>query len=62
MKKEVGTRIKLTAGEGCVLTDGENYGCVVFLALGDEGEKWQEIREEEYGKILAEKERDAIDE
>ena len=52
MQKETITRIKLTASEGHVLTDGENYGRVVYLASGDEGEKWYEIAEEEYEKIL----------
>ena len=53
MKKETITRIKLTASEGHVLTNGENYGKVVYLAQGDDGEKWYEITEEEYNEILA---------
>lgn len=57
MKKETITRIKLTASEGHILTDGENYGRVVYLASGDEGEKWHEITEEEYQRILEETER-----
>ena len=48
MKKETITRIRLTASEGHILTDGENYGRIVYLALGDEGEKWCEITEKEY--------------
>ena len=48
MKKETITRIKLTASEGHILTDGENFGKVVFLASGDEGEGWYEITEGEY--------------
>ena len=52
MKKETITRIKLTASEGHILTDGENYGRIVYLASGDEGEEWYEITEEEYRKIV----------
>lgn len=52
MIKETITRIKLTATEGMILTDGESYGRVVYLASGDEGEKWYEITEEEYNKTL----------
>lgn len=56
MRKETITRIKLTASEGHILTDGENYGRIVYLASGDEGAKWHEITEEEYQKILEERE------
>lgn len=54
MTKETITRIKLTASEGHILTDGENYGRIVYLAQGDEGEKWYEIPEDEYQQIIAE--------
>jgi hypothetical protein len=54
MKKETITRIKLTASEGHILTDGENYGKIIYLASGDEGEKWYEITEEEYQKKMEE--------
>jgi hypothetical protein len=56
MTKETITRIKLTASEGHILTNGESYGKIVYLASGDEGEKWHEITEEEYQKILEESE------
>ena len=61
MTKETITRIKLTAGDGMILTDGESFGKVVFLASGDEGEKWYEISEGEYQEILTLKECEAID-
>lgn len=54
MNKETITRIKLTASEGHILTDGENYGRIVYLAQGDEGEKWYEITEAEYEAKMAE--------
>lgn len=54
MTKETITRIKLTASEGHVLTDGENFGKVVYLAQGDEGEKWHEISDGEYQKRMEE--------
>lgn len=60
MKKETITRIKLTASEGHILTDGENYGRIVYLAQGNDGEKWYEITEEEYQRILEEKERNEM--
>ena len=59
MIKETITRIKLTAAEGMVLTDGETYGKVVYLASGEEGEKWHEITEEEYMAKMTEFEREA---
>ena len=54
MKKETITRIKLTASEGHILTDGESFGRIVYLASGDEGEKWHEITEAEYEEIMKE--------
>lgn len=54
MHKETITRIKLTASEGHILTDGENYGRIVYLAQGDEGEKWYEITDAEYEAKMAE--------
>jgi hypothetical protein len=56
MIKETITRIKLTASDGHVLTDGESYGKVVYLASGDEGEKWHEITEAEYQAIIEKQE------
>ena len=56
MKKDSITMLKLTASEGYVLTDGENYGRIVYLASGDEGEKWYEITEAEYEAKMAERE------
>lgn len=54
MKKETITRIKLTASEGHILTDGENFGKVVYLASGDDGDKWNEISDGEYQKRMEE--------
>ena len=54
MQKETITRIKLTASEGHMLTDGEHYGKIVYLASGDDGEKWYEITEAEYKAKMAE--------
>lgn len=53
MKTETITRIKLTASEGMVLSDGENYGKEVFLAVDADASKWYEITEAEYDEILA---------
>lgn len=56
MTKETITRIKLTASEGHILTNGENYGRIVYLASGDEGEKWYEISEDEYKEKIVKEE------
>lgn len=55
MKKETITRIKLTASEGMILTDGTTYGRVIFLAEGQTGDSYIEITNEEYEHILEEK-------
>ena len=54
MIKETITRIKLTASEGKVLTDGTTYGRVIFLAAGRTEDDYFEITEEEYARILEE--------
>ena len=59
MKTETITRIKLTASEGMVLTDGESYGKEVFLAANADTSVWHEITMTEYEHILA-KEQDVI--
>ena len=54
MKQETITRIKLTAAEGMVLTNGETFGKEVYLGTGDSVGNWSEITEEEYDKTQAE--------
>ena len=44
----------LYAKQGRVLTDGETYGKVIYLAEGADPDKYREITEEEYERILAE--------
>lgn len=56
MQTEYITRIKLTASEGMVLTDGTDFGKIIFLAQGADASKWYEITEAEYEKIMAEQE------
>lgn len=56
MKTETITRIKLTASEGMVLTDGENYGKEVFLAEDADASAWHEITEKEAEAIQKEQE------
>ena len=52
MQKEVNTRTILTASEGHVLTDGEHYAKIAYLARGDDGNGWYEITDEEYAAIM----------
>ena len=52
MKTETITRIKLTASQGMILTDGTTYGTVIFLSEGQNGENFTEITREEYESIL----------
>lgn len=56
MKKKILTNtVKLTASEGHILTDGESYGRIVYLASGDDGVAWYEITEAEYEAKMKEK-------
>ena len=50
----MGKRIVLHASDGMVLTDGEIYGKTIFLAEGVSPERYHQITEEEYKKILDE--------
>lgn len=48
------TRIKLTAAEGMMLTNGDVYAHEVFLGAGDSADNWHEIPEAEAQEKLAE--------
>ena len=49
-------RITLQASEGKILTNGEIYGKIIYLAEGMDSEAFYEITEEEYAEILKEQE------
>ena len=53
-------RIKLTAAEGYVLTNGDAYGKEIFLGTGDSAENWHEITDAEYEAILAAQEKEEL--
>lgn len=40
-------RVKLIATEGMVYTNGEIYGSVVYLGMGDSPDNWYQITEKE---------------
>lgn len=46
-------RIKLTASEGYVLTNGEAYGKEIYLGIYDSADNWHEITDAEYEEIMA---------
>lgn len=45
-------RILLTAEKGRVLTDGTHYCKEVYLAENESAEKWYEITDIEYNRIM----------
>ena len=50
-------RTVICADEAMILTDGEIYGKAIFLAENESIEDYPEIPEQEYEKIMAEKEK-----
>ena len=58
MKVETIIRKKITASEGCVLTDGEIYGRTIYLAEGKSEDDFYEISEEQYQEKMKEAEID----
>lgn len=46
-------RTTLYADEGMILTDGENFGRIVHLAVGADASAWREITAAEYEAITA---------
>lgn len=48
------TRQILYADEGKVLTNGEAYGKILYLAIDEDPNNWYEITEEEYNEIVNE--------
>lgn len=54
------TRQVLCAEPGMILTDGETYGTVIYLAEGADAGSFREITTEEYEKILQEQEMEVM--
>ena len=57
MKTEYISRIKLIAEEGMVLTNGTNYGKIIFLSDTESSYNYHEIPESESERIMAEQEK-----
>ena len=51
MKSEIITTTVLKADEGKILTDGEIFGKIIYLAKGRNAEEFHEITEAEYEEI-----------
>lgn len=60
MKTETITRIKITASEGMVLKNGDNYAETVFLAAEQTEDDWTEVPREEYDAFLKAEEEKAL--
>ena len=54
-------RIILFADEGKVITDGTNYGKTAILAEGVSADKYAEITDAEYHKIVAEQDTEPVE-
>lgn len=52
----------LTASEGKVLTNGEIYGKVIYLAEGVSEDSFYEITEDEYSELMKTQEENAHEE
>ena len=57
MQTEYITRVKLTASEGMVLTNGSTYGKTIYLASTESPYDYREITDAEYEQILEEQEK-----
>ena len=42
----------LKASEGMILTNGKNYGKIIYLAEGADAGEWYEITDSEYDEIM----------
>lgn len=49
--------IRLEADKGMILTDGNTYGSVIYLAVDRSPDEFREISQEEYEKRMAEQEK-----
>lgn len=53
-------RTVLTAAEGMILTNGEVYGRIIYLADGTTPDSFYEITDEEYENMVAETTEDSL--
>ena len=60
MEKVIKELTVLYATEGKIITDGNIYGKIIYLAQGEDGSNFYEITEEEYQEIRAKEEEEAL--
>ena len=54
MEQEIITRVKLIASPGMIITNGETFGEIIYLASDVNPEDWYEITEEEAKRLQEE--------
>lgn len=61
MKTELLQRLKITADNDMILTNGIVYGRVIYLGVEEDIENFTEITVEEYNRILEEQNKEIED-
>lgn len=54
-------RVTLKARDGYIYTNGNDFGKIIYLAVGANSKDYYEITEEEYNSILEEKEKQELE-
>ena len=54
-------RVTLKARDGYIYTNGNDFGKIIYLAVGANSKDYYEITKEEYNRILEEKEKQELE-